>query len=521
MMTVLNGSRYSLYREEKARGTRLIVYDLWLPILLFGSMGAITWAIRGSAGWGGVDGTVIPGMMWGLLWYYLCYRKGIDARGLVFWLGFGIALGGELGYGQYVSWIQGHFYAGNEILNISPWNGYVWFVLCGIGWAAPGGVLLGWALGERARPRIWFIRSLLVIILLILLFAWPFVDWLSQQIARSCPGLLFPAAKLGLYLGPLDSHLSRTVYTNTQNFTVVLWWISALIIAALQKDKTTLVIGLLIGGGFGLGFMQSALWCLGYGIAPHYIDWWKMWELNAGFNLGALYAVALYLATKKTDRLHSANGLLPVGYNTSEVRSKRNEWTETLFLAFGGSLLIFFMGFEYFFWTGLLLSILYFAATCLTNWRISTELDSNSLSNRRKNISLVYSTFLLVFLLFHGGSERAGILLGLYSDKAVQQYSWPAARVVLFAPLALLIVAIAMRKMWHVIRQKEIVENPEPKESLVAIRMVDLMTGIGFIGALSIWPSKIGVIYAFFIFLALFAFNRLNHRFELMESNDA
>ena len=41
--------------------------DEWLPMLLFGSMGAITWAIRGTGGWGGIDGTIVPGMTWGLL----------------------------------------------------------------------------------------------------------------------------------------------------------------------------------------------------------------------------------------------------------------------------------------------------------------------------------------------------------------------------------------------------------------------------------------------------------------------
>ena len=74
MMTVADKAKYQRHRE---RGTA--VYGLWLPILLFGSMGAITWAIRGTGGWGGIDGTIIPGMTWGLLWYYLCYRKGIDA----------------------------------------------------------------------------------------------------------------------------------------------------------------------------------------------------------------------------------------------------------------------------------------------------------------------------------------------------------------------------------------------------------------------------------------------------------
>ena len=131
-----------------------------LTVLLFGSIGAITWAIRGTAGWGGVDGTVIPGLMWGILWYYLAFRKGIDARGIVLWLGLGIALGGELGYGQYTSWIRGIFYVGEGTIPIKPWLGYFWFTDVWNWMGRTWRDLLGWALGNRVSTRVWIIRSL-------------------------------------------------------------------------------------------------------------------------------------------------------------------------------------------------------------------------------------------------------------------------------------------------------------------------------------------------------------------------
>ena len=162
MMDIINKTKYEQYYKERVTGNHSIVYGLLLSILLFGSMGAITWGIRGSAGWGGVDGTVLPGIMWGLLWYYLAYRNGLDGRGVILWLGLGIALGGELGYSQYVSWIRGILLVG-EAKTIEPWLGYLWFTLCGIGWAAPGGILLGWALGERVSVRYWIIRSIMLV----------------------------------------------------------------------------------------------------------------------------------------------------------------------------------------------------------------------------------------------------------------------------------------------------------------------------------------------------------------------
>lgn len=505
----LNIYKKHLMHRENTKG--ILIYELLLTVLLFASIGAITWAIRGTAGWGGVDGTVIPGLTWGILWYYLAYRKGIDARGIVLWLGLGIALGGELGYGQYTGWILGNFSVRDEIIAIKPWLGYFWFMMCGIGWAAPGGILLGWALGKQTSVKTWIIRSLTLVILLVILFAWPVVDWLGELLLKSNSSILFPNANLGIYDGELGDHLSRTVYTNTQNFAVVVWWVVALLIAALQRDKVTIVTGLIIGGGFGIGFMQSAVWALGYGIAPNYIDWWKIWELNSGFNLGVLYAITLFWAIRHFDKTQNSENKTSV---KKENLRKSNKWSETLFLASGGFVLLFFVGFEYFFWTVLALSLFYFIAMCFTTIGNS---DSDIISEKRKNISLIYSAFFLVFLLFHGGSERFGIIFNLYELEEVAQYSWPANRILVFTPLAIIITGATILRMRKILGPNTQQNPGNFMTSKLPIRIIDLMTLIGFIGILSIWPTKISVFYAFFLVVAIYAFNRLERRFNKME----
>jgi len=444
-MTVADKAKYQRYRAG-----RTAVDELWLPMLLFGSMGAITWAIRGTSGWGGIDGTVVPGMTWGLLWYYLCYRKGIDARGIILWLGLGIALGGELGYGQYVSWIQGKFMVGNTTIPVSPWIGYTWFVICGIGWGGPGGILLGWALDAKGSRGRWLARLLFPL-------GVGFMAWL---LVRACPSLFFPNHGLGLYTGELDHHLNRTVETNTKNFVVAAWWVGGLLVAALQRDRATLTIGALIGGGFGIGFSLAALWCLGYSYAPGYIDWWKMWELNAGFNLGLLYVAALYWASRRFDKTHHPNG------------------------------------------------------DPISGDRVAT-LPANRLE-RRRGLSLALAVCLLLFILFFGASSNVGALLGLYRESNVDQYEWPLARMLLFAPVAALILGVTAYNVRRIVRLTrtqtwsgfEIPHLPE--------RMADLMTIIGAVGAATIWPSKIGVLYALFLCIALFALNRLNRYFDDM-----
>lgn len=489
------------YQCHDSKGNNRLLYDLWLPMLLFGSMGAITWAIRGTSGWGGIDGTLVPGLMWGMLWYYLCWRRGIDARGVALWLGLGLALGGELGYGQYVSWILGRFHAGDEILSVSPWVGYAWFMLCGIGWAAPGGIILGWALHANVSMRAWLVRCVWTLVLLMVLFNIPLpflgagiIDWFGERLVAWWPGLLFPNAHLGLYTGELDKHLVRTVYTNTQNFAAVLWWLGAMVIASLQQDKATRICGAVIGGGFGIGFALSAVWCLGYSYASSYIDWWKMWELHAGFNLGVLYALAFFLTTRRLNPAEDRNHAVPV---SSPIG---------LFPAICGFLFIIAASIEYFPWTGRLLGV-FFLLTMSATIFVSKE----QVVELRKRISLTYCAFLLVFMLVHGGTSRLGVVFGLYTPEAVDQYDWPTGRIALFLPAALLLLAAAAIRMVNHFRK-----NTSPQ--WLPEHMVDLCAFTAFIGAVSIWPEKIGILYALFLCFALFALTRLNRRYGEYES---
>jgi hypothetical protein len=388
---------------------------------------------------------------------------------------------------------------------INPGWGYAWLIMCGIGWAAPGGIVLGWALSKRTSVIIWITRSIMLVVLLVVMFGWPLIEMLGGYLVRIDPGILFPHSDLGIYSATLDKHLSRTVYTNTQNFLAVAWWLGALLIAAWQMDRTTLIAGLIIGGGFGPGFMQSAIWTLGYVSAPKYIDWWKMWELNAGFNLGVLYAITLYWWTQKALKNEESEKVIP---DDKRTKSKYTKWLKTLFLAFGGFLLLFFVGFEYFFWTGLALSIFYFFSMIFTTTGIS---DYYLIAERRKNVLLIYSFFYLIFLMFHGGSERLGIFLGLYAEDAVSQYSWPTERIILFSPIALLITGVAIYKLRQVLRPNAPHYEWYKISHHKSLRIVDLMTVMTFIGALSIWPQKIGVLYALLLCIALWAFNRLNN----------
>lgn len=507
-MTNLNEEKLMKHPGYHSSTSMTTIPEIMLTALLFGSTGAITWAIRGTAGWGGVDGTVVPGLMWGILWYYLAHRKGIDARGIVLWLGLGVALGGELGYGQYTGWIRGIFSVDDGTIPINPGLGYFWFAMCGIGWAAPGGIILGWALNNNVTLKAWIMRILVLVPLLVLLFAWPLVDWLGEILLKTNSTIIFPNADLGIYAGEPGDQPGRTIYTNTQNFAVVVWWILALLISLFQKDRITTITGLVLGLGFGLGFMQSAIWVLGYGVAPDYIDWWKMWELNSGFNLGVLYAILFYWHIRQKDK----------NYRSEDVSEKQTvnscpiaEWKKTIFLAVSGFILLYFVGFEYFFWIGLALCILYlFVMGLSARGNTSPEVKVE----KRKNIFLVFSAYYLAFLLFQGGSENFGLVFQLYDLGEIGQYSWPLKRVLVFAPAGITVTVVALLRIRKIINSKTVAEQQFIKTSKLTMLIVELIVFTGFIGTLSIWPAKISIFYAFFLVLAIISFNRLEYGFN-------
>ncbi len=207
------------FRNRRAKAG---IDEFLLASLVFASVGAITWAVRGTDGWGGIDGTIIPGMAWGILWWYVCWRKGIDARGISLWLGLGIALGGELGYGQYVSWILGRFQVGEEIVPVAAWIGYAWFAMCGVAWGGVGGIALGWALAGRASLGAWLTRLMLPLGLALL----------ARLAVQTWPWLFFPNWDHGGYRGGLDAAIDSSAAFATQR--TILWsWLAAAAVCAV------------------------------------------------------------------------------------------------------------------------------------------------------------------------------------------------------------------------------------------------------------------------------------------------
>ena len=134
---------------------------------------------------------------------------------------------------------------------------------------------------------------------------------------------------------------------------------------------------------------------------------------------------------------------------------------------------------------------------------------------------VTFSAFLLLFILFHGVSFRAGVLLGLYGAEESDQCAWPPGRVALFVPAAMTLAggaAITLRRQLRRSGQPGAIGRTATH---LPERLIDLLTFLGIVGAISIWPQKIAVCYAVFLSLAIFALTRLNHHFDDTDARES
>ena len=80
--------------------------DLVLPTLLFMALGAMTWAVRGSSGFGAVNGCVFAGVTWGAAWWFIArdpaarQSRRYSSGWIILALTIGIGISGNRGWMQ-------------------------------------------------------------------------------------------------------------------------------------------------------------------------------------------------------------------------------------------------------------------------------------------------------------------------------------------------------------------------------------------------------------------------------------
>lgn len=501
MLSIADSARYALHRAARESGLPMErrLRELFLPMALFGCIGAIAWAIRGTSGWNGIDGTIVPGMLWGILWWYCCARKGIEANSSALWLGLGIAVGGELGYGIYVSWIRGIFQYGDvsAVMSISPWQGWLWFFICGIGWGAPGGICLGWAISTKRSLAVWVPRISI-----------PFVAYHGGAwLVDIFPQWFLPNYDAVNYSDESNSMIGRIIWTQTLNTKVLCAWIAAMGVAIAQRDRSSYIINGLIGGGFGFGFAISAIWCLGYGSETYAqsIDWWKVWELNAGLFLGALYAVALWWSLRDLDKRYASDG---TPLSEEDFTHPAGAWNlRTACEGVGVIILTMTIYYEDSFHTSVAMSVLFAIPMALLIMQSLNGLTPQERDLRRARLAQAFCVFLFLFVTWHGATSTLGVHLGTHTETMVDQYAWPVERQWLFAPLGMLFYVGTLLHMTRTLR------GLYPKRSIASTHptyILGCLIGLYIVGMVSIWPSNIHFLYTILLCCTLVFYTQLN-----------
>lgn len=130
-----------------------LIHDLLLPTLLFAALGGMSWAVRGSSGYGGSSGCIFAGVLWGAAWWFIArdsspvQTRRYASAWIIFALTVGIGFSGNRGWMQWSSFFEGRLqtnYSKGEFLPISPAYGFLWLFIAGVPWAGLGACLLAW-----------------------------------------------------------------------------------------------------------------------------------------------------------------------------------------------------------------------------------------------------------------------------------------------------------------------------------------------------------------------------------------
>ena len=118
----------------------------------------------------------------------------------------------------------------------------------------------------------------------------------------------------------------------------------------------------------------------------------------------------------------------------------------------------------------------------------------------------------------HGASYNIGGFLGFYDIKIVNQYDWPLERKMIFVPIAIIIIGFALNKIWQYEKEFKAGNKNSFCVSNLHEKVTNLILVMAVVGAVTIWPLKIGVLYAIFVCISIWAINQLNiHYNKMME----
>ncbi len=298
---------------------RNLTNDLLLPCLLFAVLGGMTWAVRGSSGYGGWIGCTFAGVTWGTAWWFIS-RDGNGNRSrpyssgwVILALTVGIGIAGDRGWMQWPHFFSNRIYtnyAQGAFEPISRCYGFLWLFIAGVPWAGLGACLLAWCNGgKKLSLRDWIFRIGCG------LGAGFFARWLFEY----SPELFLPlhetlAAKYANL--PANPTLGRLVNDCREAVTHLGLYLGFLGFELSRRHCRNAILILVVGLLNGLGWAMCQNWKWAAGVWPRAsFNWWRCWESCGGISIGIALGIAYYLVNKQRD----ADDLPEVARNTCDL----------------------------------------------------------------------------------------------------------------------------------------------------------------------------------------------------------
>ncbi len=285
-----------------------LLHDLVLPTILFATIGAMVWAIRGCSGYGAVNGCVFAGVTWGAAWWFIArdpaarQSRRYASAWVVLALALGIGMAGARGWMQWPSFFRGELMLdapNNKFVPIPRAYGFLWLFIAGVPWAGLGACLLAWT-GARREGTASPARIA--------------GDWVLR-IACGVGGALFalfifkhhPEIFLPLYKSLKSQYtdlianpnLRRLIGDNRLAMGHLGLYLGFLLAEVIRRDWKNVTLISTVGVVNGAGWALCQNWNWAHTAFPGVgFNWWRCWESSGGISIGIAYGVAYYLVNR-------------------------------------------------------------------------------------------------------------------------------------------------------------------------------------------------------------------------------
>jgi hypothetical protein len=284
--------------------------DLFLPTILFAAVGGMTWAVRGSSGYGASAGCIFAGVMLGTAWWFIAREPAATqsrryASGwiiLAMTVAFGIS--GNRGWMQWPGFFDSKLaldYKHGEFVPISRAYGFLWLFLAGVPWAGLGACFMAWcASGRRTALWQWILRLACGIGMAYLL---------GFVLFKRYPGVFLPLyeslkdkydALLADHTLKATPNLRRLIGDNHTAMMHMGLYLGFLLFEVLRRDwKNVTLIGTVgVLNGIGWSLLQNWSWASKFWPDAQH-NFWRSWETSGGISIGIAYGVAHYLVNRR------------------------------------------------------------------------------------------------------------------------------------------------------------------------------------------------------------------------------